>query len=219
MCRTSHAILALPLFLGASCLGPVKSLYPPVADQRSRSVYVVSHGWHTGLVIPCDDVAPELWRAARDFAPARYIEVGWGDDGFYRAQKITVSITLKALFWPTPSVLHLVGLDDPPAEFAGSKLVEVTLSPEGFDKMCAFVGRTHEYTKEGRPIWLARGLYGESAFYRARGKYYFPKTCNHWTARALRKAGCPITPLYCVTAGNVLLQTKKFGREIGVAKE
>ena len=205
MDRALHAISSLPFLLCAGCLGSVKSLYPPTAGQKQKSVYVVNHGWHTGLIIPCDEIPPGLWRAARDFAPARYLEAGWGDDGFYRAQKITVSLTLKALFWPTPSVLHLVAVDDPPTDFVGSKMFEVQLSPEGFEQMCAFIGRTHEYTTGGRPIWLAHGLYGESAFYRARGNYYFPKTCNHWTAKALRQAGCPITPIYSVTAGNVLL--------------
>jgi uncharacterized protein (TIGR02117 family) len=208
-----YPAIFVPLLLCSGCLGPVKSLYPAAADQRPRTIYVVSHGWHTGLVIPCDDISPRLWRAARDFAPARYIEVGWGDDGFYRAPKITFGITLRAIFWPTPSVLHLVAVNDPPTEFAGSKMVKVELSAEGFERMCAFIGQTHEYSVDARPFWLAPGLYGESAFYRARGRYYFPKTCNHWTARALRKAGCPITPIYCATAGNVLFQTARFGSD------
>ena len=215
MSRLPSASLVLPLFLCGGCLGPVKTLYPPAANQESRIVYVVSHGWHTGVIIPREHIPEGLWPAAADFDPARHVEAGWGDDGFYRAEKITLWISLKALFWPTPSVLHLVGVGDPLADFPASKLVQVELSRRGFERLCAHVSQTHEYSADGRALRLGSGLYGrESFFYQARGKYYLPKTCNYWTAQALRTAGCPITPIYCVTAGNVLFQTKRFGREV-----
>lgn len=214
-----HAALILPFLVATGCLGPIKSLYPPAPGENSETVYVVSHGWHTGLVIGRENISEKLWPAANDFAPAKFIEAGWGDDGFYRAPKITVFLTLRALFWPyNPSVLHLVAVNDPVTDFAGSKLIAVKLSPKGFERMCAFIGRTHEYTEDHRPIWLGPGIYGESSFYRARGNYHFPKTCNHWTACALREAGCPITPFYSVTAGNVLYQTRKFGRSMAMQK-
>ena len=52
--------------------------------------------------------------------------MGWGDDGFYRSDKITTGVTLKALFWPTPSVLHVVGFNDAPESyFVESKVVRM----------------------------------------------------------------------------------------------
>jgi uncharacterized protein (TIGR02117 family) len=203
---------ALPMLLCVGCLGPIKSLYPPATDQTPRQIYVISHGWHTGLIIRREDIREGLWRAAKDFAPAKFVEVGWGEDGFYRAQKVTPAIVLHALFWANPSVLHVVAVNDPASEFPGSQLGGVDLSPQGFDRMCEFIHQTHAYSADGKPIRLGPGLYGESQFYRAREKYYLPKTCNHWTAKALRRAGCPITPVYGVTARNVLFQTWKFGR-------
>jgi uncharacterized protein (TIGR02117 family) len=206
------ASLILPMLIGAGCLGPQKSLYPPAAGQVPRLIYVVSHGWHTGLIIRREDIRKEFWPAAGDFGPAKYVEVGWGDDGFYRAEKITVAITLDALFWPSASVLHIVAVNDPVSEFPGSRLAAVELSPQGFDRLCEFIHQTHAYSSNGNPMRLGPGLYGESQFYRARGKYYFPKTCNHWTAKALRRAGCPITPIYSITAGNVLFQSRRFAQ-------
>ncbi len=64
---------------------------------------------------------------------------------------------------------------------------------------------------KGDLIRLGKGLYGDSIFYRATGNYYLLKTCNVWTAKALRYAGCPVKPFYAVRAANVLAQTKKFG--------
>src|SRR5262249_52704227 len=38
------------------------------------------------------------------------------------------------------------------------------------------------------------GLYAESRFYRAIGRYRLFDNSNTWTAKALRAAGCPIDP-------------------------
>ncbi|MGF1761592.1 DUF2459 domain-containing protein, partial [Photobacterium sagamiensis] len=51
-----------------------------------NEVYVVSHGLHTGFVIPApaiQEVVPEL---KRRFGDTPYIEFGWGDKGFYQAK-------------------------------------------------------------------------------------------------------------------------------------
>ena len=209
--RQIISLTALAL-LATGCLGPKKNLFPPAAGAPHKTVHVVSHGWHTGVIVSRADIPTNVWPAQPDFAQFESLEVGWGDDGFYRADKITTAITLKALFWPTPSVLHVVGFNGPPErEFPESKVMRVEFSPEGFTALCAQID--HEFTKtsHGKPIPLGPGLYGESEFYRANQSYYFPKTCNWWTAQTLRAGGCPVTPLWSVTAGSVMRQVKKFG--------
>ena len=205
----SLTVLAL---LCTGCLGPKKELFPPAAAAPCKTIHVVSHGWHTGVIISRADISTNIWPAQRDFAPFESVEVGWGDDGFYRCDKITLAITLKALFWPTPSVLQVVGFNGPPErEFPESQVIRVELSPEGFKRLCIFIDRAYARTAAGRAIPLGPGLYGTSEFYRANGSYYFPKTCNSWTASALRSAGCPMTPLWSVTAGSVMSQARRFG--------
>ena len=60
---------------------------------------------------------------------------------------------------------------------------------------------------------LGPGQAPVSRFYPARERYYLWRTCNTWTARALRAAGVPITPLYAITAGNVMYQARQSGEE------
>ena len=48
-----------------------------------KRVYVVSRGWHTGIVVRHEDIADGLWPEHPDFAPSGYVEVGWGDWAFY----------------------------------------------------------------------------------------------------------------------------------------
>lgn len=196
------------LFLVTGCLGPIKSLYPPEPGAPTRSVYVVNQGtWHTGIALESKDVPEHLWPVKRDYPNARYLEVGWGDDDAYR-KELTCWITFKAAMLPTRSVLQLDG-------FAGSldenftdprtTIIEIKLSEAGFGRLCKFIGDTHVLNKEGRPVALG------DDWYKARGKYCVFNTCNTWVAKALRSAGCPITPAYCITRGPLLRQTKKFG--------
>jgi hypothetical protein len=61
---------------------------------------------------------------------------------------------------------------------------------------------------------LGPGIYGDSTFFRANGKYYFPNTCNVWTARGLKTAGVPIVPELCGAALPVLAAAHNVGETI-----
>jgi uncharacterized protein (TIGR02117 family) len=207
VCGTVFVAVAV---VATGCAAPVKRLYPPPAGGPSKTVYVVSHGWHTGLVIERDDVPVDLWPEKDDFPAAQLLEVGWGDEGFYRARKITAGITLRAIFLPTPGVLHVVGFRGPVEEFfPASQILEVRLSEDGFHELCRFIDETYQRDEDGAAVRLGPGIYGDSAFYRSNGKYYFPKTCNVWTARAVRRAGVPIRPAGSITAGGVIRQARR----------
>lgn len=178
-----------------------------------KTIYVVGHGWHTGIVLKRSDVSTEILPEMETFADVDYVEFGWGDEGFYRAKKITPSLVFKAAFLPTPSVLHLAGFEGKVKRFYQmSDIIEVKIDNDKFDDMCRFISKTFTRDENGESSILGPGLYGESSFYRSHEKYYAPKTCNVWTARALKKAGLPVIPAMAATAGNVLSQTKKSGR-------
>jgi len=198
--------------VAAGCLGPIASLYPPRADEPVRPVWVVRHDWHTGLAVRRADVPADLWPERGEFPGAEYLEVGWGDYDFYRAPRGTLWLGLKAVLWPTDSVLHVAGLvEDPARYFAGYEILQIELSIRGFDRLAAFIGAAHARTAEGRAILLGPGRYGESRFYLGRERFLLT-SCNVWTARALRAGGFPITPLWALTAGNVMLQVESARR-------
>jgi uncharacterized protein (TIGR02117 family) len=202
------------LFLVSGCLSAIKTLYPPSITDQARVVYVVSNGFHAGLVIRRDDIPTEIWPEHVELPSTEYVEVGWGSEGFYMAPRITPAIAVRALCWPSAAVLHVACFSGPPDQvFVDCRVVGVRLSESGFNELCRYIHESYELDAQGHAIALAPGLYGESEFYRARGKYYFPNTCNAWTARALRAAGCPITPAYCATAQVVILQTRRFGEK------
>lgn len=190
--------------LSCSCAGP-KQMRPPPKD--SKTVHVVHKGWHAALVVQRADIPPAVWPAHQTAPPAKYLEVGWGDNEGYRFPW-TFRIVVLALFWPTPSVLLVRGFDEPVIEEFGDKskeILAVQVSAEGFSRMCAYFQKHYQLDQQGRPIPLG------SDFYVARGSYHAFQNSNHWTARALREAGCPITSFYAIHASNVMFQTHRFG--------
>lgn len=215
-CFFTVALLTLALTTG--CVGPVKSLFPPAAGDTPKSIHVISHGWHTGIAIQRVDFTNTAWPVLADFPRADYLEFGWGDAEYYPAERATIGMAIRALCWPTPSVMHVAAVrGDLAAAFPASEIIRVEVSPAGLARMKEFIERQFRLDETGRVIPVAPGLYGEGRFYAAHGKFHFPRTCNRWTAHALRSAGCPITPFFAVTAGNVMWQTRRFGQVIAPA--
>ena len=208
--RCLPAVMALLLVSG--CAASVPGLYPPARDEGATVVYLVDHGQHTGLILPVEAIPTRLWPEVEDLRGFRSVEVGWGDDDFYRGERPTCGTALKAACWPTQSVLHVVAIQGPVEQrYPPGALVRIRLSDSGFHALCRFISDSHARTAPGRATPLESHASGRSRFYRARGAYCFPHTCNTWTARALRSAGCPITPVYAMTAGNVMYQARKIG--------
>ena len=67
--------LLLAIFL-AGLLGACQSAPTPVTGGTDRRVYVVNHGWHTGIAVATTDIPPGAWPVAEKLVQARYIEVG-----------------------------------------------------------------------------------------------------------------------------------------------
>jgi len=178
-------------------------------------VWVVSHGWHVGLVLRRDDLAGLGPLPALAAVPGRYLEVGWGDGDFYPAAGGTVALALRAAFHSRSSVLQVVGFDAPITEmFPGSKVVRVELTPSGLAALARYVEATAALDREGRPTVVAPAEYGSGVFYLARGRYRLIDNSNTWAARGLKAAGCPILADIVVTAGGVLHQAARFGRVV-----
>jgi uncharacterized protein (TIGR02117 family) len=199
------------LVLGG-CLGPVRTLYPPTLDEPVKAVWLVSHGWHVGLALRRIDVSEATWPESAQLGDVGFLEVGWGDGEFYPLAHGTSGQALKAAFLSTSSVLHVTGFDRPVTEvFAEAPLVEIALSGRGFDALSRFIHEAYARNDLGEVVRVAPALYGRGAFYKALGRYHALANSNTWTAEALRAAGCPITPIWALTAGNVVWQARRFG--------
>ena len=201
------------LALCAAWLATCETAPPlPSGDDgpRTRPIQVASNGWHTAIVVPVPALAATgLLPEAGDFPDAAFLEFGWGDRTYYPAKEKTLGMTLAAALVPTPAVMHMAGHATAPAAASGGfEVVPVALSEAGFRSLVDAIAATFERPSGGRAESVSPGLYPESRFYHAQGKFHLFNTCNTWTARMLRAGGVAISPSGIVTADGLMARLR-----------
>jgi len=212
-------VVWLPVLLFA-CVSPPVGLYPPERDEPFKTIYLVSHGWHAGIVVRRMDIPAGIWPQQNEFPQAEYLEVGWGDKDYYMTPQPHLGITLKAGLLPTASVLHIVGFNGPVTHyFPHSEVIRIDLSVAGFERLCSYIESSYAGDAAGESQPLGPALYGNGRFYLSRETYHAFNTCNVWTARALRAAGCPLTPATTLTVDTLMARAAALGNIVQVAPD
>ena len=174
-------------------------------DSGKKRIYVVSHGWHTGFVVAAEDIQARLPQLKQRFGDSPNLEFGWGDKGFYQAKEITTGLTLRAVLWPTKSVVHAVAVPQTVKEYFPHSTIEtICLGSSEYSSLLTFISNSFYKDQHGEIVALKNGIYGDSQFYAGVGDYYLMNTCNKWTAKGLKSAGMDISPLFKLTASSVM---------------
>ena len=199
-------IIVLSMHLGACSTKPfiVESDTDP-ESSKEYTVFVVSHGWHTGIVVPTADLLAVIPELKARFSDSQYLEIGWGDKGFYQAEEITTGFTLRAIFLPTESVVHVVAIPKSPYEsFPYSKIQFLCLGDRNSSSLIRFIAGSFQSSSKSKIIELKHGIYGDSQFYKGVGKFYIFNTCNKWTAKGIKSAGFDINPTFKLTTDSIM---------------
>ena len=77
-----------------------------------------------GFVVPARRIQFQLPKLRKRFGDIPYIEFGWGDKDFYQAKEITAGLALKAMLWPTESVIHAVAVPEKAYRYFENSTVE-----------------------------------------------------------------------------------------------
>jgi len=198
--------LLIPFLLSA-CFSESYAVKPVDEShtKREKEIYVVSHDWHTGFVVPAQQIQAQLPRLKERFGDTPYIEFGWGDKEFYQAEKATIGTTLSAIIWPTESVIHAVAVPEKANEyFLNSRVIKLCLSSAEYSSLISFISNSFHKNKKGEILELQSGIYGDSQFYKAVGNFSLINTCNKWTARGLQSAGMDISTTFKLTADSIM---------------
>lgn len=188
------ALLCLLLLTGCLARQDSSPLYPLEPHDIPMRVYVINHGWHTGLVVPHSASGATLWPGPQEFPDAVALEVGWGDVDFYQAPTATMCLALQAAFCSRGSVLYVRGLQAPLADaLLAQDAVALDLAPRAFAALLHFLDASYARDAQGRVMRLHARMHSQSALYLATGTYSLAYTCNTWTIRALRAAGLPLS--------------------------
>jgi len=214
------AVVALIALAALTARSGDPALWPSAPGEPRVEIFVVSHGYHSGLVLPRETLAEAAGRrgdaalvtVSQRFAGFHWLEVGWGDEGFYRhvpdAAALTFGLAIRALFRPgNPSVVHVVGFPGHPREvFARSDLVRIELSSRGWARMLDGLEASFDKGDGGAALEpLGPGLYGPSLFYRGTEAFHVFNVCNHWVARLLSAAGVPTAPVLATLPSGLFL--------------
>ncbi|MGB0743843.1 MAG: TIGR02117 family protein [Opitutales bacterium] len=219
MIRPKKALIACVILVAFECLlflsgcatNP-KALRPVDISRRKvpTEIQIVNHGKHTGVIIEAGRLNQRLPELRARFGNPRFYEIGWGDAGFYRANKITAKLALRAVFWPTPTVIHVVSFNEEPRlHFEHSEVVTVEIHEENYEILLDFIKSSFAEDASGEIIAEGKGIYGNSEFYLGTGKYYLFNTCNKWTAKALFSAGLEVDTVTPISANCVMSQIRE----------
>ena len=192
--------------LGALFFAPVLAF----AASAAHRVWVVSNGWHSGIVLARADMPEAMIPEIADFPHARFFEFGWGDAEFYPAREGGTWLALRAAF-PGPAVLHLAGLPDHPARiWPNVTILPFTVDADGLRRLLDFLSNSFDRAGAGRAVATARGVYPFSLFYPATGRFHIFNNCNSWTAQALTAMGIGVSLGGVNTADDLISRIRPF---------
>lgn len=212
-CKSSLSPFVSLFLLAWGCVGRIVEHDFPGDNARARSAFVVNHGWHSAIVVKRADIPEALLPESRDFPDAQYLEIGWGDGDYYLAPDPGLRLALKAAFWSSGSVLHVLGFRGAVRDyFPASEVVEIRLPEEAFQRLARFLSTSFSRPDPAAPAGSRPGLYPNSRFYPATGRFHLFRTCNTWVAEALETAGLPLSSAFVVTAGNLSFRMRGLGR-------
>jgi uncharacterized protein (TIGR02117 family) len=204
--------ILLAMLLGA--LTPTKWTYSRQTDcQFPIYVSSVNH-FHAEIILPVNNGAFD-WRQHLDLNQLgqkpdqyQYLSFGWGDQKFFTENTINPITIIDALLLPGASVMHVWGHRQPQMKLGEAfQLKQVFLGRGEYLKLTKFIKDSFQLNANQQPHYLRQGLYPDSAFYTAQGTYSILRTCNDWTAEALRLADIN-TPVWPSLAPAVMHQLK-----------
>lgn len=202
--RFIGGVILLYLLILLIGLIPVNNDFKPAT--QGIEVFITSNGVHADLIVPIQtdlidwrDTFPEDC-FADNTSGATHIAISWGDKGLFMQMKqwadFKISIILKALFYPSPSYLHVVMQGQPRLN---ENVHSVIISKEQYARMVQVIQGCYKVNKVGKPILIPDSSYHQrDAFCEAHGKFHCLNTCNSWVGSVMRKSGIKaplLTPL------------------------
>jgi uncharacterized protein (TIGR02117 family) len=200
------------LLLAASRASAAANWVCTTEEPMCKLVVVVYDSWHAAIVLRRADITHDSLPELVDFPDAEFIEFSWGDKDYFPNPDAGVFTGIKAAFWSSGSVLHLVGFSGNPKSFYRSgELVELRLTTNAHGRLLDYISRTFFRPPPRDRAEASAGLFTYSRFYPATHKFSLLKTCNTWVAEALKSAGLPISPGHVITADSLATQLSGIG--------
>jgi len=173
------------------------------------TVYIVQAGWHTGILLNTSSVPAVIFPEIENYRYASYIDIGWGDEKFYQAEGIPIGLALRAVIFPTSSVIRIVGYRSPIEKlYVNGRKEAIILDSTGFSDLLNFI--SGNFKRDSIDRIIPSKVYGTSnIFFESTNKYHLFRTCNTWVASALKESGVEIRSCCILTARQLFRKIKK----------
>jgi len=194
---TFLGLIFLYLFIALQLtIFPANEDYKP--PTSGIAIYIVSNNVHTDFVLP---VHTSLKDWGKDFPIAgfnyvdstfKYISFGWGDKEFYLNtptwSDFKLDIAVKALFFSSASLMHIIYLKNSPEENDLSKKILIT--KEQYRILINYLEHSFIKDKNGKYVPINVPFKSSNENYYESGKSYnFINTCNNWTNQGIKLMG------------------------------
>ncbi|MCB1193445.1 MAG: DUF2459 domain-containing protein [Leptospiraceae bacterium] len=195
-----------------SCSSVEKS-FSASPKETNKKIYIVNYGFHTAIALYHKDLPEAYLPNYKFFSGSYFIQIAWGDKDWFILENPGTSIGLKALFLPTRTTMRIEGFSHRnPKDFYGSvDVIELSVSHASFSSLLSYIQSTFKRDKYQNVIVIQKGKTGANYFYETKPTYHLFNTCNVLTAKAIKKTGIPISPLFSITAARVIAQVKEYG--------
>jgi uncharacterized protein (TIGR02117 family) len=200
--RLAGGIIGLALaFLIAALIGTVWTSSANVdgSSAKTRTVFILSNGYHTDIALPVVDGVPPAGLPVRatdlagGLSNVRYLAIGWGSEAAYTSLVSITDLSLGTIATALSfdrSVVHVLPFYGAPY---GEGVYQVDLSEDQYRRLTDFIAATFTSHADGRGQMLADVTHGYGdIFYHARPRFSLFYSCNAWTGDALREAGIPV---------------------------
>jgi uncharacterized protein (TIGR02117 family) len=185
-------------------------------------IYISNQGIHTDIIVPVKNEFfnwnqyLRLSEIGRDSNyEYQYLSFGWGDRAFMLETPTSATINpvtaFNALFLPTPSTVQVQGYRVLPQN-KETKCVKI--SGSNYLKIVKFIKSSFQLDAGGNKIKISYGYHNSDSFYEANGSYSILRSCNDWTAEALRKADVN-TPLWSTLSSAIMFHLNSGSKCIG----
>jgi len=189
-------LLAIALYLLAALLGTwitTGKLSTQTTSQDSVNIYVVSNGMHTDFVLPIRHTTKD-WRSHlaqsrfEGYYQHQWISFGWGDQAFFlnstKEGFPALSTTLKAVLWPTKSLMHVSFYRS--INTQADNVYRLSVSLEQYQALVKFILSSFIIKQDQTFHYVAQGYGTYDFFFEAHRSYHLFFTCNNWTNRGLK---------------------------------
>jgi hypothetical protein len=113
----------------------------------------------------------------------------------------------------------VIGLRAPlPANAHADEIVEVHIPVAGLNELAHAIEQEFAGT---HPVTTGASLSAApepNRFYKAQGRFFFPRMCNWWIARRLQEAGCPVVPWTVISASRVMREARDCAANVNRAR-